>query len=169
MIPLWMPTGIEPRLTTIAGIVRGGVMGNPLHAPVYEKTVKRWIARTELAPLMENPAGVQWWDVGLILQTLMQDEQAQQRFKVDPDFLALAAEHITLWPEAWTPATVPLPWSLSQEMGFSHEELTWLVTSATIRGELPNYGLAVSSGAAAWCMEQIRTVLTKRGKKGEDR
>jgi len=169
MSRLWLPSGCEPRVATIAGMVRGGVMGNPLHLPVYEKGVKRWLRRVQLTPLLENPVGVHWWDVGLVLKTLTEDEKGQKLFKTDPDFLELAAEHVTLWPEGWTVVTIPLPWSLSQEFGYSHADLTKLVMSATMRGELANYGLAACPTAGVWCLEQIKTMLADLKQKGEGR
>jgi len=165
---LWLPRTPEPRLATVAGIIRGGVAGNPLHVSIHKTVMKRWLARAGLTPMLENPSGVHWWDVRLVVGALMEDEKAQRLFASDPDVLKLVAERVTLWPDSWTPATMPLKWALSQEMGYSHAELTMLVMSATIRGELPSYGLSASPASGAWCAEQIKTILANRGKKGED-
>jgi hypothetical protein len=163
---LWLPRTPEPRLATVAGIIRGGVMGNPLHVSIHKTVMNRWLARAGLTPMLENPVGVHWWDVGLVLKTLMEDEKGQKLFKTDPDFLELAAEHVTMWPEGWTVVTIPLPWSLSQEFGYSHADLTKLVMSATMRGELANYGLAACPTAGVWCLEEVKGLLEDLKRKG---
>jgi len=168
MTLLWLPSNPEPRVATIAGIIRGGVLGNPLHVSIHKTVMKRWMTRTGLDPLLENPPGVHWWDVRLVVEAIMEDEKAQRLFSSDCDVLELEVERVTPWPEGWTPVTMPLSWSLSRELGYSHAELTMLVMSATIRGELPNLGLAASPAAGAWCAEQIKTMLADLGQKGEE-
>lgn len=155
--PLWLPQGKDPRIATAAGMLKGGAFANHnmVGIRVHVSVATTWLKRMKLKPLMQTSAGVQWWDLYQILSELAQDRRGQESFGTDATILTEFLDHLVPWPSDWGIVTLPISRTLSSELGMPHLKATQWVMSATLRGELPSYGLATSPAHAAWCKEQI--------------